>query len=316
MTCARCGRGHGAGARFCGGCGQPLAPRCPQCGKESPPDAGFCEGCGASLGTVATPAPTDDAVTRKVVTIVFADLIGSTSLHERLDPESVSRVMDRYHRAVRVPVEAHGGTVVHLLGDGVMCAFGVPRVAEDDAIRAVRAAVAIQDAFRDFARTERAVLGSVGLRVAVNTGEVVVSDEYAAGIGDPLNVAARLQQEAQDGQVLIGEATQRLVGDVVTVARVGTFALKGRAEGVTAYRVVSLDRPAGAAATSFVGRDEELARLTAVFDAAVATPAARLAVILGSPGLGKSRLLTEVARAIGDRAIVLTAQCDAAGGAT
>src|SRR5262249_11705056 len=172
MTCAKCGRGHGAEARFCGGCGQPLAPRCPQCGKESPPDAGFCEGCGAPLGTVPTPASTDDAVARKVVTIVFADLMGSTSLHERLDPESVSRVMDRYHRAVRVPVEAHGGTVVQLLGDGVMCAFGVPRIAEDDAIRAVRAAVGIQSAFREFAREERAVVGDVGLRVAVNTGEV------------------------------------------------------------------------------------------------------------------------------------------------
>src|SRR6185436_8572394 len=226
MNCANCGRAHGPGARFCGGCGKPLAPRCPQCGTEHPLDASFCEACGASLGArPAEPAP--DVVARKVVTIVFADLIGSTSLHERLDPESVSRVMDRYHRTVRAPIEAHGGTVVQLLGDGVMCAFGVPRVAEDDAIRAVRAAVAVQRAFREFAREESAVVGKVGLRVAVNTGEVVVSDEYAAGIGDPLNVAARLQQEARDGDVLIGEPTQRLVADRVTLERFGTFALRG-----------------------------------------------------------------------------------------
>ena len=135
--------------------------------------------------------PTVDTVARKIVTIVFADLIGSTSLGERLDPEAVNRVMARYHRAVSVPVEAHGGTVVQLLGDGVMCAFGVPRVAEDDAIRAVHAAVAMHRAFREFVEAERAMLGSVGLRIAVNTGEVVVSDEYTAGIGDPLNVAAR-----------------------------------------------------------------------------------------------------------------------------
>src|SRR6185295_14843377 len=105
-------------------------------------------------------------------------------------PESVDRLMDRYHRTVRAPIEAHGGTVVQLLGDGVMCAFGVPRVAEDDAIRAVRAAVAVQRAFHDFARDEREVASGLGLRVAINTGEVVVSDEHPVGIGDPLNVAA------------------------------------------------------------------------------------------------------------------------------
>src|SRR5262245_35965075 len=224
--------------------------------------------------------------------------------------------MARYHRAVGAPVEAHGGTVVQLLGDGVMCAFGVPRIAEDDAIRAVRAAVAMHRAFRELVEEERAVLGTVGLRVAVNTGEVVVTDEYAAGIGDPLNVAARLQQEAHDGDVLIGEATQRLVRDLVTLQPVGTFALKGRAETVTAYRVVSLDRPAGAAATEFVGREDELRRLTAAYEAAVATPAARLVVILGTPGLGKSRLLAELGRRLASGAIVLTARCDAAGGPT
>jgi class 3 adenylate cyclase len=258
----------------------------------------------------------DAAEVRKVVTIVFADLIGSTALHERLDPESVSRLMDRYYRAVRVPVEAHGGTVVQLLGDGVMCAFGVPRVAEDDAIRAVRAAVAMQRAFRDFAAAEREAAGTLGLRVAVNTGEVVVSDEHAAGIGDPLNVAARLQQEARDGDVLIGEATQRLVRGVVTLAPVGAFALKGRAEPVAAFRVVSLERPAGAAAIGFVGRDDELRRIRAVYDAAVAAPATRLAVVLGSPGLGKSRLLDEFASRLGAGAALLSARCDPTGGAT
>src|SRR5262249_38084516 len=152
--------------------------------------AKFCRSCGTALAgpepilspvegpsrRPRAPGRADDAVARKGITIVFADLIGSTSLHERLDPESVNRVMDRYDRAVRAPVEAHGGTVVQLLGDGVMCAFGVPRVEEDDAIRAVRAAVAVQQAFREFAREESAVVGTVGLRVAVNTGEVVVSD--------------------------------------------------------------------------------------------------------------------------------------------
>jgi class 3 adenylate cyclase len=201
MSCAGCGRVNRAESRFCVGCGKPLAPRCPVCGAESEPEAQFCGACGAAF--VAQPArAADKAEARKVVTIVFADLIGSTALHERLDPESVSRVMDRYHRAVRAPVEAHGGTVVQLLGDGVMCAFGVPHVAEDDAIRAVRAAVGIQHAFREFAREHHEVVGTTGLRVAVNTGEVVVSDDYAAGIGararfdatgarDPLDALAK-----------------------------------------------------------------------------------------------------------------------------
>src|SRR5947207_1986788 len=312
MSCTSCGRANRPGARFCGGCGKPLAPRCPACAAEGEPGGQFCDACGASL----VASVSDEAVARKVVTIVFADLIGSTSLHERLDPESVSRLMDRYYQVVREPVEAHGGTVVQLLGDGVMCAFGIPRAGEDDAIRAVRAAADMQRAFREFAREQSGVAGNLGLRVAVNTGEVVVSDEHPAGIGDPLNVAARLQQEAHVGDVVIGESTHRLVRGFVTLAPLGARALKGRAETVAAYRVVSLERPAGTSATVFVGRDDELRRLAAVYDAAVTTPAGRLGVILGSPGLGKSRLVEEFARRLGDGATVLTAHCDAAGGAT
>src|SRR5262249_49551519 len=177
MNCAACQHENPAASAFCEECGARLERRCPSCGSPCTPAAKFCRSCGTALA--GGPAKTaDDAVARKVVTIVFADLMGSTSLHERLDPESVSRVMDLYHRAVRVPVEAHGGTVVQLLGDGVMCAFGVPRIAEDDAIRAVRAAVGIQRAFREFATEQRAIVGDVGLRVAVNTGEVVVTDDY------------------------------------------------------------------------------------------------------------------------------------------
>jgi class 3 adenylate cyclase len=250
------------------------------------------------------------------VTVVFADLIGSVSLQERLDAESGRRVMERYHRAMTAAVEVHGGTVVQLLGDGVLAAFGVPRVAEDDAIRAVRAGVGMQHASRELVRELGAPLEGVGLRVAVNTGEVVVGDDQTAVIGDPTNVAARLRHEARDGDVLIGEATRRLVADLVTLAQAGTFALQGRSETVTAYRVVSLERPASATATAFVGRDEELGRLVAVYEAAVSTPRARLAVLLGSPGLGKSRLVDELTRRVAERATVITARCGAEGGAT
>ena len=316
MNCVHCGRTNRAGARFCGGCGGTLAPRCPTCGSESEPDAQFCDACGAAL--VAHATHTDEGGARKVVTIIFADLIGSTALHERLDAESTRRLMDRYYQALRSAVEGHGGTVVKLLGDGVMAAFGVPRVAEDDAMRAVRAAVAMQHAFRALMEESAGapLASGIGLRVAVNTGEVVVSAANDDVVGDPVNVAARLQQEAHDGEVLIGEATRRLVSELVTLLPFGTLALKGRAETVAAYRVVSLDRPAGAPTIAFVGRDDDLRRIMAVYDAAVAGSAGRLVVILGSPGLGKSRLIDEFIRRLRDRAIVLTAHCDPAGGAT
>src|SRR5437870_7196962 len=130
MNCSSCGRAHGAGARFCGGCGRSLALRCRACGAERKPDAQFCEACGASLAADAV----DQAAARKVVTIVFADLVGSTALHERLDAESVRRFMDRYYGAMQTAVETHGGTVTQRLGDGVKAVFGAPRGAEDDAI--------------------------------------------------------------------------------------------------------------------------------------------------------------------------------------
>jgi class 3 adenylate cyclase/Pyruvate/2-oxoacid:ferredoxin oxidoreductase delta subunit/tetratricopeptide (TPR) repeat protein len=321
VDCKSCGDANRPGARFCGNCGKPLAVRCPACGTESDAARRFCDACGASL--VAPPAPTTEtAEARKVVTIVFADLIGSTSLHERLDAESARHLMDRYYRALHTVVDAHAGTMLKLLGDGVLAAFGVPRVAENDAIRAVRAAVAIVEAVKGLAVTVREERSSslmpnaLSVRVAVNTGEVVVSPDNTDIVGDPVNVAARLQQEARDGEVLIGESTRRLVGELVTLARYGDLALKGRVETVAAYRVVSLERPAGAAATAFVGRDEELHRLMAVYAAAVAARGARLALVLGSPGLGKSRLLAEFSHRVGERTTVLAAQVDAAGGAT
>jgi class 3 adenylate cyclase/ketosteroid isomerase-like protein/tetratricopeptide (TPR) repeat protein len=314
MICASCRRATKAGARFCVGCGASLAPRCPACGAESEPDARFCGACGAALGAPGAPRPAE-GVARKVVTIVFADLVGSTALHERLDAEAVRAFMERYYAAMRSAVEAHGGRVTQLMGDGVKAVFGAPRVAEDDAIRAVRAAVEMQRAFRALADEQCGRVGKTGLRVAVNTGEVI-ADDATEIIGDPVNVAARLQEQGRDGDVVIGGSTQRLVGSLVTLERLGSFALKGRSEAVEAYRVVSLEAPAGAAATPFVGRDDELRRLTAIYASAITAPAARLAVLLGSPGLGKSRLLAELGKSLEGRAHVLMAHCSPSGGAT
>ncbi|MEO6028521.1 MAG: adenylate/guanylate cyclase domain-containing protein, partial [Candidatus Binatia bacterium] len=326
MNYANCGHENRSGRKFCAECGAALALACAAC--SAPYEAGekFCGECGAALGgdarrppvtaakESARPAPDADA--RKVVTIVFADLVGSTALHERLDAESARRVMERYYAALRAVVDGHGGHVVKLLGDGVMAAFGLKQVAEDDALRAVRAAAAMQDAFRALVASEAAALAAAGLRVAVNTGEVVVSGARDDVIGDPVNVAARLQEQGSDGDVVIGEATRRLVATRVTLAPLGSITLKGRAEAVAAYRLVSLEPPAGASAAPFVGREAELAQLETVYGAAVATPATRLAVLLGSPGLGKSRLIDELTRRHADDATILTAHCDATGGAT
>ena len=294
MRCPSCNHENREAAKFCEECAAPLRHACASCGAELRPSAKFCDECGTARAVpppgIAAPAATDEAPAgdlgaRKVVTIVFADLVGSTALHERLDPESARAFMERYYGAMRTAVTAHGGTVAKLLGDGVMAVFGVPRVAEDDAIRAVRAAVAMQAAFRALADEQSGLVGTTGLRVAVNTGEVVAKDATEL-LGDPVNVAARLQEQGRDGDVVIGETTQRLVAALVTLAPLGSVTLKGRAEAVKVYRVVSLERPASATTAAFVGRADELARLTAVYHAAVATPAARLAVLLGSPGLG------------------------------
>jgi class 3 adenylate cyclase len=162
--------------------------------------------------------------------------------------------MESYYAAMRGAVESHGGRVTQLLGDGVKAVFGIPRVAEDDAIRAVRAAVAMQQAFRALAEQQQGAVGKTGLRVAVNSGEVVASGASEI-IGDPVNVAARLQEQGRDGDVVIGESTQRLVATQVTLEPLGSFALKGRSGAVAAHRIVSLERPAGAATSPFVGRE-------------------------------------------------------------
>jgi len=238
VTCPACAHQNRPGAKFCEACAAPLQRLCARCGVELRPTARFCDEC----GTPVAGGPAQPVSARKVLTIVFADLVGSTALHERLDSEAARLFMERYYAAMRGAVEAHGGTVAKLMGDGVMAVFGAPRVAEDDAIRAVRAAAAMQDAFLTLAQQQSALVGAIGLRVGVNTGEIV-ADEQSELIGDPVNVAARLQQEAGDGNVVIGEATHRLIATLVTLAPLGSLTVKGRGEAVKAYRLVSLERP-------------------------------------------------------------------------
>jgi class 3 adenylate cyclase/tetratricopeptide (TPR) repeat protein len=284
---------------------------CPACGHENPDAAKFCMECATPLvGLTAPPAHE----VRKTVTVVFSDVTGSTAMGEELDPEALRRVMSRYFDEMRAVLERHGGTVEKFIGDAVMAVFGVPRAHEDDALRAVRAAGEMRDTLaRLNQELERDRGVTIAARTGVNTGEVVAgTGEHTIATGDAVNVAARLEQVARPGEILIGEDTFRLVRDVVVAEPVEPLKLKGKAEAVTSFRLVRvtpgpvehvrrLDSP-------MVGRERESALLRQAFERAVVDHACQMFTVLGPPGVGKSRLIEEFAADIDD-ATALRGRC-------
>jgi class 3 adenylate cyclase/tetratricopeptide (TPR) repeat protein len=254
---------------------------------------------------------------RKTVTILFCDVTGSTALGERLDPESLRRVMNRYFDRMKGIIEGHGGTVEKFIGDAVMAVFGVPLVHEDDALRAVRAAVEMRDALATLnTDLERQFAVAIRARIGINTGEVVTTEPGAGRTlvtGDPVNTAARLEQAAPPGEILLGEPTFRLVRDAVKSEAVESIAARGKADPVAAYRV--LEVVAGAAALArrldspMVGRGRELRILAEAFDRAVSEGGCHLFTVLGSAGVGKSRLIAEFLGTVADEARVLRGRC-------
>ena len=274
---------------------------CPSCGAENRQGARFCDSCGAQL-------PEQGVVreTRKVVTVLFCDVTGSTALGERIDPESLRRVMARYFETAKVIVERHGGTVEKFIGDAVMAVFGVPVVHEDDALRAVRAADELRGALGELnEELERNYGTRLELRMGVNTGEVVTGTEERLATGDAVNVAARLEQAAPPGEVLMGEETQGLVQEAVDSEPVEPIPAKGKAEPLRAYRLVSVqEAPGRRHEASMVGRERQRDALENAFATVVDGRSCHLFTILGAAGVGKSRLAEEFLRTLESPTVV------------
>ncbi len=286
--------------------------RCASCGEENTDRARFCQRCAAPLEAVD-----ERSEVRKVVTIVFADVTGSTALGERLDPEALRRVMGRYFDEMSAVIERHGGTVEKFIGDAVMAVFGIPRLHEDDPLRAVRAAAGMREALTVLnADLERDHGVGLAARIGVNTGEVVTGDsgtDQRLVTGDAVNVAARLEQAAPAGEVLLGDPTYRLVKDAVQVEPIQPLELKGKSEPVPAYRLVQvLEAPEGHARnldSPMVGRAKEHELLERALDRALTERTSHLFTLLGPAGVGKSRLVQEFLSGSGATARLLRGRC-------
>jgi class 3 adenylate cyclase len=265
---------------------------CSSCGKELPGEFPFCPFCGAAFA----PTAASSGERRKVVTVLFCDVIGSTALGERLDPESLRRVMARYFEAMRLVIERHGGTVEKFVGDAVMAGFGAPVLHEDDAIRALRSVSEMREVLGDLnVDLARDYGTTLELRIGVNSGEVVTGTDERLVTGDAVNVAARLEQAAQPGEILIGEATLLLSRDVVEAEPLEPLELKGKSEPVPAWRLVSVSAEAAERPSDspLVGRAQELGTLVEAWERVCGDRRCELVTVVGAAGVGKSRLVAD-----------------------
>jgi class 3 adenylate cyclase/tetratricopeptide (TPR) repeat protein len=286
---------------------------CRDCGATNRPRDDRCHACGADLG----PPPRASAEARRIITALFSDVTGSTVMGEQLDPESLRRVMARYFSEMTAVLERHGATVEKYIGDAVMAVFGLPLAHEDDALRAVRAAAEMRTALSALNDELESAWGvRIRTRTGLNTGEVLAADadlRQSLVVGDAVNVAARLEQAAEPGDILIGESTFRLVRDAVAAESVGPLDVKGKSEPIAAWKVIEvlpsvtgwsrrLDSP-------LVGREAELRALRDTFDEMIAMSAPRVVTLMGGAGIGKSRLTAEFVGEVADVARVAQGRC-------
>ena len=345
MQCPGCRQDNPAGARFCAACGTRLAAACTTCGAALPPGARFCPACGGAVATAtAAPARTPDVYTprhlaeriltsraalqgeRKPVTVLFCDLVGSTSLAERLGPDAMHDLLNRFFETALAEIHRYEGTVNQFLGDGFMALFGAPLAHEDHARRAALAALDVGRALSKPLLLDTGAQVTLSVRMGLNTGLVVVGAigdnlrmDYTA-VGDCTHLAARLQQAAAPGTILVSATTARLIEDHVPCELVGALEVRGLSSPITAFRLTgaaassSSDGRSRRARSRFVGREREAATLRELV-AEAAQGQGRIAGIVGEPGVGKSRLLLEVCRDVGEGATWLEGRCLSYGGA-
>jgi class 3 adenylate cyclase/tetratricopeptide (TPR) repeat protein len=288
-------------------CGAQLERRCPSCNTTAPAEARFCMNCGASLDEPVTRRPERPPEERRQVTVLFADLSGYTAVAERMDPEAVKSLLDRALTRLGREVERYGGTIDKFIGDNVMALFGAPVAHEDDAERAVRAGLAMQDAMQD---VNQGLPSGVNfeLRVGVNTGEVIagaVGEAYTV-MGDTVNVASRIQSAARPGTVTVGERTMRASDRAVNYRALEPLELKGKAAPVPAWEAVGLiaeqavGREAPARESPLIGREPELTALETLYERVLEEGTPQLVTLLGEAGVGKSRVLREFERRLAE----------------
>ena len=305
MICSSCATDNEADRKFCKECGRRLATACPACGAPNAADAKFCGECGASIaagvpaiaanGVSATLPPDAHSAERRLVSIVFADLVGFTTLAEGRDAEDTRELLNRYFELATEVINRYGGTVEKFIGDAVMAVWGAPTAHEDDAERAVRAALELVDAVRTLGPLIQA-------RAGVLTGEAAITlgaTNQGMVAGDLVNTASRLQSVAAPGTVLVGEATVRAADRAVAFGPAGERMLKGKALPVPAWRALRVVAERGGRNRSegleapFVGRQEELRQLKDLFHATSREKRARLVSVVGPAGIGKTRLAWE-----------------------
>lgn len=276
---------------------------CASCGASMPARFAFCGACGEALTPTPGRSPLP-ASGRRVASVLFCDLVGSTALGERLDAEAVRGIQRNYFEAARAALVEHGGTVEKYVGDAVLAVFGAPVVHEDDALRSVRAALAIQAAVAGLAEQVARRWGtSLAVRIGIATGEVVMADPRHPETfvtGDTVNLAARLERAAHPGQIIINQAAKALTDSVVEVQRLPPFRARGKAQPVTAFRVTGYrsSSAAGAILRPIRGRVRELQLLSGALETARSERRAIAVSVVGPPGAGKSRLILEFATSV------------------